>query len=1641
MKSFYLLPTAGKVFRVLKSALFTPLLLLSVLLFATGGLSGQVTFFTEDFETDGTGTRYVANDQFVDAAGSVSRDYYGRIEDVGGTSTTVGCQTLPLDLENGNYSGQSGSFFFGGEDLNDVNGCGSPNAGSATRNLSISGINVNGASTITARILIAVGSLPTCGSTNSRWDAGEGLKVFYTLDGGTEVQALCFSPDRNCGATTSNTNEPLGLDDNCDGFGDAGLLNNVFSDFNFTIPAGGNTLALRVEIIADAGGEAVAFDNIRLEAVTPPMMDCTTDTTPPVASCGGSIPPTSADANCMDAVANILSSPLVSATDNCDPDPALTQFPSPGTLVPLGENLITITATDASGNSDTCQYFLRVEDNTAPVITCPTEVDSLFVDANCEATVPDFTTPDGTELSNSSTEFSGIQGQDGWTYGRYAAFDTDNFDQLPNFNGFVWNTQGEGNILDFAQLDPNGGHPQFEGLVWAVRRWTSDYDGPVTISGDFYDRDGGCGDGANVRIFVNGNQVYEFLDIPVGAGNAAAYSIDLNVEMGDEIDFAIDPKFDAACDDTHFVATITADNDLTAMDNCGISSITQTPAAGATVMAGTTEIRLIAFDDAGNSDTCMFDLVVADTTSPVLDCSGVVTALDANTSCAALTEGSATIVDNCSPVNVDFTFTGPDGTVLASQAVLPIATGVFDASNLQVPLGTTTLDIIVTDQGGNTDDCSVNIVVSDSSAPTFGMAGALDCGETFEVVTSMDYVYTVEPPTSASSPAQNCWAGIRLRTPQLMDNCGIDSIAITFAAAVGSTPTDLEDTRNLSVGNGDFAAGETDFNLVLPAPSFAFYSSSTGMSATTEVTYTIFDESGNSADCSVFIEVTDDQAPVLTCQADTIVDLDENGMASVDFEGLITSVTDNCGLGDTTAMDLTYECSDIGTFTVSDAVIVFDAANNSDTCDVMVTVRDTTSPVIECQMAIDVELMDTGTDTSFTIFGAFILSDILVSFDDNCAIEPATVGSLPGTQLTFTCDDSGQTFNAGFRFSDGNGNISDCFVEVTVTDPLSLCNAPPVAVCRDFTVDADEDCMAEVVADSLDGGSTDPDGDMLTFTIDPEGPFELGMTTVDLIVSDGQFNDTCEATITVEDNTAPTLECPGVITIFLDENGQDSVTAAEDLAFGFVEMDNCDPTPAGPFYLFPEGEGPPFGGPTARRFDCADIPMTTRRFYVRDDAGNESDTCTVTIMVLDTIAPVVTHPDTTLYLDQNGEAILVVAEMTFDTVENCTVTNVEIFRADEVAMSTFAGGNNFLDEQILFDCDDLDDSPIEILVVATDQSGNMDTTSFLATILDTLPPVIICQDAEVILDAMGMGSITADDLDGGTTDNCDADPELMASMTDFGCDNVGDNMVTLTATDDSGNDTTCVAIVTVRDTTPPVITTTDQTITLNGQGLAQLSIDDLATATDACGVAELFADRELIFDCEDIGDNELLITSIDVNGNEATATVNVEVLFEEPELGCITEINVTLDENCQEELTPQMVLAGNTICLEQFAFDIVVEDNDPSNGPIIDGCGQFTYTIAPAANPGPDEMVLENFEGCWGFVNAEDKTSPVDTMLPTPAAELFCEDISLVNINELPANVSRCWTQSGTSAATLNGSMNPLLRARLIAGGNGTTYV
>src|SRR5439155_36850 len=85
-----------------------------------------------------------------------------------------------------------------------------------------------------------------------------------------------------------------------------------------------------------------------------------TDNTAPTVICSA-VPGASADTNCQAAVPNVLGG--VSASDSCSPTNAITlsQSPAAGTLVGLGTNTITVTATDEAGNSATCTTTFTVE--------------------------------------------------------------------------------------------------------------------------------------------------------------------------------------------------------------------------------------------------------------------------------------------------------------------------------------------------------------------------------------------------------------------------------------------------------------------------------------------------------------------------------------------------------------------------------------------------------------------------------------------------------------------------------------------------------------------------------------------------------------------------------------------------------------------------------------------------------------------------------------------------------------------------------------------------------------------------------------------------------------------------------------------------------------------------------------------------------------------------------------------------------------------------------------------------------------------------------------------------------------------------------------------------------------------------------
>jgi len=105
-------------------------------------------------------------------------------------------------------------------------------------------------------------------------------------------------------------------------------------------------------------------------------------------------------------------------------------------------------------------------------------------------------------------------------------------------------------------------------------------------------------------------------------------------------------------------------------------------------------------------------------------------------------------------------------------------------------------------------------------------------------------------------------------------------------------------------------------------------------------------------------------------------------------------------------------------------------------------------------------------------------------------------------------------------------------------------------------------------------------------------------------------------------------------------------------------------------------------------------------------------------------------------------------------------------------------------------------------------------------------------------------------------------------------------------------------------------------------------------------------------------------------------------------LAGINAVNLTLNEACTGLVIPEMVLSGdfdfdgNGISVPTSAFDVVVMDGNPANGPIVDGCGTFQYRVTVNESTGPDVNFgfIGDFDPAGGNVTiSEDGPSVVSS--------------------------------------------------------------
>ncbi len=141
-------------------------------------------------------------------------------------------------------------------------------------------------------------------------------------------------------------------------------------------PLGANTVTLSV------------MDNHGHVTMADLTVNVTAETTAPAIACP--LPPTrNNDAGQCSAVVNFTAS----ARDNCDGAITPVCVPPSGSSFPVGITTVTCTATDAAGNSSSCQFLVTVNDTEAPFIVCPSDITAITPNPGTTTVVVNYTEP------------------------------------------------------------------------------------------------------------------------------------------------------------------------------------------------------------------------------------------------------------------------------------------------------------------------------------------------------------------------------------------------------------------------------------------------------------------------------------------------------------------------------------------------------------------------------------------------------------------------------------------------------------------------------------------------------------------------------------------------------------------------------------------------------------------------------------------------------------------------------------------------------------------------------------------------------------------------------------------------------------------------------------------------------------------------------------------------------------------------------------------------------------------------------------------------------------------------------------------------------------------------------------------------
>jgi len=588
-------------------------------------------------------------------------------------------------------------------------------------------------------------------------------------------------------------------------------------------------------------------------------------------------------------------------------------------------------------------------------------------------------------------------------------------------------------------------------------------------------------------------------------------------------------------------------------------------------------------------------------------------------------------------------------------------------------------------------------------------------------------------------------------------------------------------------------------------------------------------------------ELVDQDPPVIeNCPATITQTLTDGCTATVTWTP--PTASDNCSVASFTGTHQPGSNFQVGTTSIVYTAV--DNYGNTSTCSFDVVITDNTIPVF------------TGCP-----------ANIIVSPDANCKATvswTAPVATDNCLSTTTSNHNPGDEFNAGtttvtYTARDASGNEATCSFTVTVQDTA----APVFSNCpSNITVVPLLNCKINVLW--IPPSVTDNCGATVTSTHIPGSEFSAGTTTVTYTATDNAGNTAvCSFTVTVTDTSNPVfITCPTNITRSANATCKAVVNWP---APGVV--DNC----GAPVVTSTHTSGSEFS-----------IGTTMITYTATDAAGNKA-TCSFTVTVNDTSAPMFSNCPTNITVSPTANCKAIVNWTAPAANDNCGIPTI---------VANYNPGSEF------------NAGTTTVTYSATDAAGNKATCSFTVTVKDTtVPEFANCPSNMTISPAANCKAIvnwTAPSI----TDNCSI-VNNTASHTSGSEFSVGTTTVTYTATDAAGNKATCSFSVIVKDTTLPVFTNCPSNISVSPTANCKAIVNWAAPlASDNCGVATTTSTHKSGSEFS-VGSTTVTYTATDTYGNKATCAFIVTVLDNSAPVfsSCPTNITVAATANCKARVT------------------------------------------------------------------------------------------------------------------------------------------